>query len=186
MNHLTTLDAGFLKAEDADRRLSVAISGLAVIEGPPPSQEALMSVFAERMRACPRFGQRLRLRPFDLGAPEWIDDPDFDIGRHVRRVAVPRPGDDRELFRLLADVMARRLDRNRPLWEIWVIEGLADGRWAMLTKVHHCVADGIAASHLLTGLCDEGVSESYAQHLRAARRARAGVIQSVERVGASV
>src|SRR5262249_10466192 len=115
-----------------------------------------------------RFGQRLRLRPFDLGAPEWIDDPDFDIGRHVRRVALPQPGDDRELFRLLADVMARRLDRNRPLWEIWVIEGLADGRWAMLTKVHHCMADGIAAAHLLAGLCDDGIGDSYVHHIRAA------------------
>lgn len=169
MNHLTTLDAGFLKAEDADGRVSLAIGGLAVIEGPAPRQDALVSAFAERIRACPRFGQRLRLHPLDLGAPEWIDDPDFDIGRHVRRVALPHPGDDRELFRLLADVMARRLDRNRPLWEIWVIEGLTDGRWAMLTKVHHCMADGIAASHMLAGLCDDGISDRHVRHIPTAR-----------------
>ena len=72
----------------------------------------------------------------------------------------------RELFRLLADVMARRLDRNRPLWEIWVIEGLTDGRWAMLTKVHHCMADGIAASHMLAGLCDDGISDRHVHHIR--------------------
>ena len=89
MNHLTTLDAGFLKVEDADRRVSLAIGGLAVIEGPAPRQDALLAAFAERIRACPRFGQRLRLRPLDLGAPEWVADPDFDIGRHVRRVALP-------------------------------------------------------------------------------------------------
>ncbi|OBF81250.1 diacylglycerol O-acyltransferase [Mycobacterium sp. 852002-51163_SCH5372311] len=167
MNQLTTLDAGFLKAEDADRRVSLAIGGLAVIEGPAPEQEALVSVVGERMRACPRFGQRLRLRPFDLGAPEWVDDPDFDIQRHVRRIALPRPGDDRELHRVIADVMARRLDRDRPLWELWVIEGLTDDRWAMLTKVHHCMADGIAATHMLAGMCDNGISDSYAHRLRA-------------------
>jgi diacylglycerol O-acyltransferase / wax synthase len=168
MDHLTTLDAGFLKAEDADQRVSLAIGGLAVIEGPAPQQDALVSGFAERIRACPRFGQRLRLRPFDLGAPEWVDDPDFDIERHVRRVALPQPGDDRELYRVIADVMARRLDRDRPLWELWVIEGLTDDRWAMLTKVHHCMADGIAATHMLAGLCDDGVADSYAGHIGAA------------------
>ncbi|SON62759.1 putative diacylglycerol O-acyltransferase tgs1 [Mycobacterium simulans] len=172
MNHLTPLDAGFLKAEDADRRVSMAIGGLALIEGPVPDQDTLVSAFAQRMRACPRLRQRLRLRPFDLGAPEWVDDPGFDIARHVRRVALPHPGDDRELFRLIADVMARRLDRNRPLWEIWVIEGLSKGldgdRWAMLTKVHHCMADGIAITHMLAGLSDDGVSDSFAHHIRAA------------------
>lgn len=177
MNQLTTLDAGFLKAEDADRRISLAIGGLAVIEGQAPEQGALVSEFAQRIRACPRFGQRLQLRPFDLGAPKWVDDPGFDIGRHVRRVALPHPGGDQELFGLIADVMARRLDRDRPLWEIWVVEGLTDNRWAMLTKVHHCMADGIAATHMLTGLCDDGVSDSFAQHIRAAKETKKAAVQ---------
>lgn len=170
MDHLTTLDAGFLKAEDADPRVSLAIGGLAVIEGPAPQQDALISAFAQRIRGCPRFGQRLRLHPLDLGAPEWVDDPAFDIERHVRRAALPYPGDDRELFRLIADVMARRLDRDRPLWEVWVIEGLADDRWAMLTKLHHCMADGIAATHILAGLCDDGVSSVSHRAPHAARK----------------
>jgi diacylglycerol O-acyltransferase / wax synthase len=173
MEQLTTLDAGFLHAEDADRNVSLAIGGLAVIEGPIPDHDALMSTFAHRIRACPRFGQRLRLRPFDIGAPEWVDDPDFDIARHVRRIAVPKPGDDRELFRLAADVMAWRLDRDRPLWEIWIIEGLSENRWAMLTKVHHCMADGIAATHMLAGLCDDGISDSFAGHIRAGKEPKA-------------
>ncbi|WP_144205825.1 wax ester/triacylglycerol synthase domain-containing protein [Mycobacterium tilburgii] len=163
MTSLTTLDAGFLKAEDADPRVSMAIGGLAVIEGPAPDQSALMPRFAERIRACPRFAQRLRLRPFDLGAPQWVEDLDFDIDWHLRRVALPHPGDDRELFRLVADLMARRLDRNRPLWGIWVIEGFADVRWAMLTKIQHCMADGIAAAHMLAGLCDDRVGDSFAR-----------------------
>jgi diacylglycerol O-acyltransferase len=168
MNQLTTLDAGFLEVEDADRHASLAIGGLAVVEGPAPDQSALMSVLAQRVRACPRFGQRLRLQPLDLGAPEWVHDPNFDLGRHVRRTALPQPGDDRELFGLIADLMARRLDRDRPLWEIWIIEGLADGRWAILTKLHHCMADGISATHILAGLCDSDIADSYAHHIRAA------------------
>ncbi|RFZ43734.1 putative diacylglycerol O-acyltransferase tgs1 [Mycobacterium marinum] len=172
MNHLTTLDSGFLKAEDVDPRVSLAIGGLAVIEGPVPEQHDLVSVFSERIRACPRFAQRLRRYPFDLGAPQWVDDPDFDIARHVRRVALPHPGDDDALHRLVADVMARRLDRDRPLWELWVIEGLAGERWAMLTKVHHCMADGIAATHILTGLCDRdgGGAADGSARCRAAQR----------------
>lgn len=172
MDSLTTLDAGFLKAEDADPRVSMAIGGLAVIEGPAPDQSVLMPAFVERIGACPRFRQRLRLRPFDLGAPQWVDDLDFDIDRHVRRVALPHPGDDGQLFQLVADVMARRLDRHRPLWEIWVIEGLADGRWAMLTKIHHCMADGIAAAHMLAGLCDDGLGDSFARQIRAAKESK--------------
>ena len=170
MDHLTTLDAGFLKAEDADPRVSLAIGGLAIIDGPAPEQDALISVFGQRIRGCPRFGQRLRLHPLDLGAPEWVDDPDFDIQRHVRRAALPHPGAERELFGLIADVMARRLDRDRPLWEVWVIEGLADERWAVLTKLHHCMADGIAATHIFAGLCDDGVDGVSHRVARAPRK----------------
>ncbi|QUR66747.1 WS/DGAT/MGAT family O-acyltransferase [Mycobacterium spongiae] len=165
MSHLSTLDAGFLQAEDADRHVSLAIGGLAVIQGPTPDYDAVLSSLAGRIRGCPRFGQRLLLHPLDLGAPEWVDDPDFDLGRHIRRTALPRPGDDHELFGLIADLMSRRLDRDRPLWEIWVIEGLAEGKWAILTKLHHCMADGIAATHVLAGLSDSGISESFATDL---------------------
>ncbi|GBE64352.1 putative diacyglycerol O-acyltransferase tgs1 [Mycobacterium sp. MFM001] len=169
MEHLTTLDAGFLKAEDSDPRVSLAIGGLALLEGPVPDRESLTKTLSQRIRTCPRFKQRLRLRVFDLGAPEWVDDPDFDLAHHVRRIAVPRPGDNQELFRLVADVMSRRLDRSRPLWEIWVIEGLAEDRWAMLMKIHHAIADGIATAHMLAGLSDRGVANSFAGQIRAAK-----------------
>ncbi|MFN8041830.1 MAG: wax ester/triacylglycerol synthase family O-acyltransferase [Mycobacterium sp.] len=173
MERLTTLDAGFLHAEDADRHVSLAIGGLAVMAGPAPDHESTMRTFVQRVAACPRFGQRLRLHPLGLSAPEWVEHPNFDVAHHVRRTALPAPGDDDALYRLVADVMAMRLDRDRPLWEIWVIEGLADNRWAMLTKVHHCMADGIAATHMFTGLCDDGVDESFAHRIRAARQAKA-------------
>jgi hypothetical protein len=168
VEYLTTFDAGFLGAEDSDERISLAIGGLAVLEGPIPDREALRATLAERIGSCPRFAQRLRRRPFDLGAPEWVDDIDFNLAHHVRRIALPRPGDDAELYQLVADVMARRLDRSRPLWEIWVIEGLADGRWAMLMKVHHCIADGIATAHMLAGLSDGGIRDSFTSRIRAA------------------
>lgn len=183
MDQLTTLDAGFLKAEDADRHVSLAIGGLAVIEGPIPDRDSLMATLTRRIRLCPRFGQRLRTRPFDLRAPEWVDDPDFDLGRHVRHIGLPRPGDDRELFQLAADVISRRLDRDRPLWEIWIIEGLSDNRWAMLTKIHHCMADGIAATHLLAGLCDDGIGESFASHIRGTKAPEAQSLSQSRRWG---
>jgi len=92
--------------------------------------------------------------PFDLGQPVWVDDPAFDVRYHVRRTALPAPGDDRALGRLVARVMSQRLDRERPLWECWVIEGLQGGRWAMLSKLHHCMADGVAGTNLYNTLFD--------------------------------
>jgi diacylglycerol O-acyltransferase / wax synthase len=170
MEHLTTLDAGFLEAEDSDRHVSLAIGGLTIMEGPIPDYDSIVSRVADRVAAIPRYTQVLRIHPLDLGAPEWVDDPNFDLAHHVHRAAVPQPGDDRALFRLAAEIMERRLDRDRPLWESWIIEGLADDRWAMLTKLHHCIADGIAATRVLVGLSDEGDGESYASHIRAAKQ----------------
>lgn len=160
MEHLTALDAGFLGAEDSDHNVSMAIGALAVLEGPIPDHASVQATLAERVRVCPRFAQRLVRHPFDLGAPEWVDDPGFDIAQHVGRIAVPAPGGEAELYGVVADVMSWRLDRNRPLWEIWVIGGLSDGRWALLMKVHHCIADGIATAHMLTGLSDNGFDHS--------------------------
>ena len=168
MEHLTTLDAGFLEAEDSDRHVSLAIGGLAVMEGPAPDYASLVSVLAERVSEIPRFTQVVRSHPLDLAAPEWVDDVQFDLAHHVHRIALPEPGDDAALFRVVADIMERRLDRDRPLWESWIIEGLAENRWAVLTKLHHCIADGISATHLLAGLCDGTDGETFANRIRAA------------------
>ena len=163
MEQLNTLDAGFLMAEDSDRNVSLAIGGIAVIDGAAPKYEAFKALLAERVRSIPRCTQMLRTELFDARAPQWVDDPAFDISRHVRRIAVPRPGDDAELFRVVADVLERRLDRDRPLWECWVIEGLKGSRWAILMKVHHCMADGISATRILAGLCDEMDGDVFAR-----------------------
>ncbi|MGE2728906.1 WS/DGAT/MGAT family O-acyltransferase [Mycolicibacterium vaccae] len=155
MDQLTTLDAGFLEAEDSDPHVSMAIGGVAVMDGPPPEFDAVTALLHQRLSRTPRLTQLLRVHPLDLSAPQWVSDPAFDITHHIRRAAVPKPGDDHALHRLVADIMERRLDRDRPLWECWVIEGLAHRRWALLMKIHHCLVDGVAATHLLTSLCDD-------------------------------
>jgi len=167
MDQLTTLDAVFLQAEDADRHVSLAIGGIAIIAGPMPDDATLIPALTERLCAIPRFTQVVETQPLDVGAPEWVRDPAFDIAHHVRRAAVPRPGDDAALYRLTAEIMEHRLDRDRPLWECWVIEGLHGGRWAILMKVHHCIADGVSASHILASLCDGGHGDTFATRIRA-------------------
>ena len=163
MEQLNALDAGFLMAEDSDRNVSLAIGGIAIIDGSAPDYGEFKDVLAERVRAIPRCTQMLRTQPFDVGAPQWVDDPAFDLGRHVRRVALPTPGDDAELYRVVADALERRLDRDRPLWECWVIEGLKGNRWAILIKIHHCMADGISATRILTQLCDDVDGDPFAR-----------------------
>jgi diacylglycerol O-acyltransferase / wax synthase len=171
VEQLNALDAGFLMVEDSDRNVSLAIGGIAIIDGSVPNHEEFKDILAERIHAIPRCTQMLRTQPFDLGAPQWVDDPGFDLSHHVRRVAVPQPGDDTELFRVVADVLERRLDRDRPLWECWVIEGLKGNRWAILMKIHHCVVDGISAARILTRLCDDIDGDAFAVPGGANRRA---------------
>ena len=173
MEQLKTLDAGFLMAEDSDRNVSLAIGGIAIVDGSAPDHEQFKDTLAERIQAIPRCTQMLRTQPFDVGAPQWVDDPGFDLNRHVRRIAVPRPGEDTELFRVVADVLERRLDRDRPLWECWVIEGLKGNRWAILIKIHHCVADGISMTRILTRLCDHIDGDAFARPAAAKRTAAA-------------
>ena len=168
MEQLTMLDAGFLHAEDSDRHVSLAIGAVCVLAGPMPDFDSLATTLAERVLAVPRFRQVLRTQPLDLGAPRWADDTDIDISHHVRRAALPRPGNDTALFRWVAEVMERRLDRDRPLWECWIVDGLAHNRWAILMKIHHCIADGIAATQMLARLCDNGGSGTFATEIRAA------------------
>jgi diacylglycerol O-acyltransferase len=166
MEQLTTLDAGFLQAEDSDRHVSLAIGAVAVLAGPMPDFDALATTLAERVLTVPRFNQVLRTKPLDLGAPTWVD-AEVDMSHHVRRAALPRPGDDAALFRWVAEVMEHRLDRDRPLWECWIVDGLAHNRWAILMKVHHCIADGVAATHMLSQLCDKAVGNGSAPEIRA-------------------
>ena len=170
MEQLTALDAGFLEAEDSDPHVSLAVGAVSIVQGPAPSYDEFVSAVAERLPAIPRFRQVLRTHSFDLRPPEWVDDPHFEISRHVHRIALPHPGGDTELFEVVATLMERRLDRERPLWDCWIIEELSDNRWAVLTKLHHCIADGIAATQLMARFSDDDIGESFATKIHAAQK----------------
>ena len=148
MDRLNPLDAIFVDAEDGDRHVSMAIASIAVFEGPAPSHEEFLAHLAGRLPRVPRYRHKLRTVPFRLGRPVWVEDPDFDIRYHVRRTALPAPGGDRQLADLMARVMSQRLDRDHPLWEYWVAEGLSEGRWAVISKVHHCMVNGVSGTDL--------------------------------------
>jgi diacylglycerol O-acyltransferase / wax synthase len=158
MDRLQPLDAMFVEAEDEDENTSMAIASIAVFQGPALSRDEVMGLIADRLPSVPRYRQKLRTVPFRLARPVWVDDQDFDIGYHVRRAVLPAPGEYQQLAELIGRVMSRRLDRGHPLWEYWVVEGLARDRWAMISKVHHCMIDGIGGAdlyRLMLGLSTE-------------------------------
>ena len=154
MDRLKPLDALFVDAEDKDPHTSMAIASIAVFEGPPPSHEEFLAYLAGRLPLVPGYRRKLRTVPFRLGRPVWVEDPHFDLGYHVRRTALPEPGGDQQLADLMARVMSQRLDRDHPLWEYWVIEGLAQDRWALISKVHHCMVDGVSGTDLYRVIFD--------------------------------
>ncbi len=159
MAQVKALDTAFLKAQDPDQNASLAIGAVAIVDGAVPDYALLKNLLAERIQSIPRCTQLLRTQKF-----EWIDYPEFDLTHHLRRVIIPRPGDDTGLSRAIAHALERPLDLNRPLWECWVIEGLQGNRWAILMKIHHCLADGNSAAHLLTRLCDDADGDTFVNH----------------------
>lgn len=152
MDRLSLLDAEFLHVEDGISHMHIA--GISVFEGPAPSADDLVELLAAKLHLIPRYRQRVRFVPLELGRPVWVDDPFFNLEYHVRHTCLPAPGDDEQLCRLMARLMSQPLDRNRPLWESWLVEGLPDGRWALISKVHHCMVDGISGVDLLAVLLD--------------------------------
>ncbi|WP_372789588.1 wax ester/triacylglycerol synthase family O-acyltransferase [Paraconexibacter sp.] len=156
-DQLTALDGTFLELEDADPTAHMHIGGVLVFErplhGPNPTLEDLRAQISSRLHLLPRYRQRLA-HP-DAGRlrwQRWETDPAFDIARHVRHAALPHPGGWDELLEWSGEQFSHRLDRNHPLWEIVLLEGLAEGRWAMFTKTHHCLVDGVGSvqiAHLL-------------------------------------
>ncbi|MET0764213.1 MAG: wax ester/triacylglycerol synthase family O-acyltransferase [Blastococcus sp.] len=154
MDRMNPLDAAFLQAEDEEPGVSLAIASIAIFEGPSPGHGEFEAALAGRLPLIPRYRQKAREVPLDLGPPVWVDDPSFDLGYHVRRTALPAPGDDRDLAALMGRVMSARLDRSRPLWEYWLVEGLAGDRWALISKVHHCMVDGVSGTDLYRVILD--------------------------------
>lgn len=154
MDRLSPLDSAFVEAEEQDRHTSMAIGSIAVFEGPVPTYHEVVASVASHLPQVPRYRQKLRPVPWRLGAPVWVDDPAFDIRFHVRETAVPEPGGDSELARLMSRLMAQRLDRDRPLWEYWLVTGIAGGHWALISKVHHCMVDGVSGTDLYRVMFD--------------------------------
>ena len=172
MDRLNPLDAQFIDAEDEDRHTSMAIASIAVFEGPAPSYDEVLAHLAGRLPLVPRYRQKLRTVPLRLGRPVWVDDPHFDLRYHVRRTALPKPGGDKQLSQLMARVMSQRLDRDYPLWEYWLVEGLAHRRWALISKIHHSMVDGVSGTDLYRVICDRHPGPRAAGRRRGADRVR--------------
>ncbi len=148
---LSPLDAAFLYLEQPTELLHVG--AVSIVEGSVPF-ESFAALVSERLGALRRYRQR-PVRPLlDLITPAWEEDPRFDPRQHVRPVIVGAPAGDAELGRVVDELFARRLDANRPLWEIYLLQGLAGGHSAILSKVHHCMIDGVSGSHILELMSD--------------------------------
>jgi diacylglycerol O-acyltransferase len=152
MDRMNPLDAEFLYLEDGTAHMHIA--SCAVFEGPAPPYDQLVERIRAKLPLVPRYRQRVRFLPMDLRRPLWVDDPHFNLDYHVRHSALAPPGGKAELCRLMGRLMSQELDRSRPLWEAWVVEGLADGQWAVISKVHHCMVDGVAGVDLISVVLD--------------------------------
>ena len=153
MEWMSPMDASFLHIETPNTPMH--IGGLSIFEGPAPPFERLEQMVEGRLDAVPRYRQKVRFVPFGLGRPVWVEDPHFNLGYHLRHSALPAPGGDEVLRHTAARIFAQRLDRRKPLWEIWMVEGLSQNRWALLSKVHHCMVDGVSATDLMTVMFDD-------------------------------
>ena len=152
MERMSTLDAGFFFAEHPHAPMH--LGALTVFEGPAPSCQQLTDLYAAKLPRVPRYRQVVRTAPLQVLRPVWAEDEHFEIGYHVRHAEVPKPGQPRQLRRLAEKIYAQPLDRCRPLWEAWLLEGLRAGRWAILNKVHHCMVDGIGGTDLMAEIFD--------------------------------
>ncbi|WP_300008049.1 wax ester/triacylglycerol synthase family O-acyltransferase [Pseudonocardia sp.] len=152
-DRLSPLDASFLFAE-ADTAAMTVGAVMTFEPGPDFDVDALVALIGRRLGLVPRYRQKVREVPGRLGLPVWVDDPDFDLDYHVRRSALAAPGTEEVLRELVGRLLSRRLDRARPLWEIYLVEGLADGRLAVVTKTHHAMVDGLASMDVGSVLLD--------------------------------
>ena len=151
-DRLTGLDASFLHLEDASSHMHVA--GVMLFEGPPPPYADLLEAFERRLPLVPRYRQRLAFVPLGQGRPKWVDDPHFNLRYHVRSTALASPGSERQLKDLAGRIFSQQLDRDKPLWEVWLVEGLDDDRFAVLSKTHHALVDGISGVDIMSVLFD--------------------------------
>jgi diacylglycerol O-acyltransferase / wax synthase len=151
---MSAQDAMFLHVENDVTPMH--IGGVSMFEGPPPDFADLRAMVKSKLDLTPRYRQKVRFVPLGMGEPVWVDDPHFNIDYHLRHSAIPSPGTEKQLRSTAARVFSQHLDRSKPLWEIWMVEGLDEDRWALLSKVHHCMVDGVAATDMMSLMFGEG------------------------------
>ncbi len=152
LDRLTAVDASFLAQEGSNSHMH--IGGIILVEGKAPPFQDFIEHIQRRLHLVPRYRQKLAYPPGDSGRPLWIDDPNFNIAYHVRHTALPSPGSEEQLLQLASRIASQQLDRSKPLWEMWVVEGLEDNRYALINKTHHSLVDGISGVDLVTVLFD--------------------------------
>jgi diacylglycerol O-acyltransferase / wax synthase len=151
-DRLTAIDASFLHQEKHASHMHVG--ALVTFDGPPPTPEEFIDHLESRLHLVPRYRQKLAFPRFEMGRPFWVDDPSFNLDYHVRHTALPRPGSEEQLRQLVGRIFSQRLDRSKPLWELWLVQGLEGGRFALISKTHHALVDGVAGVDLATVLFD--------------------------------
>lgn len=152
-DRLSALDTSFLHMEDGTPA-HMHVASVLIFDGEPPAYQDFMDGIQKRLHLVPRYRQKIATVPFSQGRPRWVDDPSFNIAYHVRGTALPPPGGEEQLRALAGRVFSQRLDRDKPLWEIWLVEGLEGGRFAMLSKTHHSLVDGVSGADLMTVMFD--------------------------------
>jgi WS/DGAT/MGAT family acyltransferase len=151
-DRLSAIDASFLHQERRSSHMHVG--AIVLMEGPAPSREEFTRHIESRLHLVPRYRQKLAFPRFEMGRPFWIDDPRFNIDYHVRHTALPSPGSTEQLRGIAGRIFSQRLDRSKPLWEIWLVQGLADGNFALVSKTHHALVDGVSGVDIATVLFD--------------------------------
>ena len=151
-DRLTALDTSFLHLEDEAAHMHVA--SVMLFDGDPPDHADFVAAIESRLHLVPRYRQKLAFVPYGQGRPRWVDDPHLNLNYHVRKTALPAPGSEEQLRALAGRVLAQQLDRDKPLWEIWLVEGVEGNRFALICKTHHALVDGISGVDIVTVLFD--------------------------------
>jgi diacylglycerol O-acyltransferase / wax synthase len=151
-DRLSAVDASFLAQEGDTSHMHVG--AVLVFEGPPPSYEDFCNQVRGRLHFVPRYRQKLAVPPLETGRPLWVDDASFNLEYHIRHTALPAPGSEDQLRALAARIHSQQLDRSKPLWETWLVQGLEGNRFAIISKTHHALVDGVSGVDLITVLFD--------------------------------
>src|ERR1700760_3417518 len=161
-DRLSAVDASFLAQERANSHMHVG--AVLIFEGPAPGYDDFLNHIRSRLHLVPRYRHKLAFPPLETGRPIWIDDPSFNLSYHVRHTALPAPGSEEQLRALAARIHSQQLDRAKPLWETWLVQGLEGERFALISKSHHALVDGIAGVDLMTVLFDATPEPQIAPH----------------------